>query len=686
MAMVLVKSFIAAFGVTLFILPIATSPGLLAGIAGTVLGYVAARQAGVAGLRVGVGLAIAALLVAGAQLVGQGILDGGTGGPATAIAAGDAVFFGAGCLGTFFGIRVLSQRHAVFSVLELGVVVFAAAHTFADHRNRRIHQPRFLSDWAWSRGLDPQTLLAAAGVAATVLAVLLLLRTRRAGKLLLTFLLLLLGGTAAYLLAGRDARLDPQADTNGIALSKEDQEKEKDGDGGGGGGGSSNRPPDPVAVALLHDDLPDAPVLYFRQAVLSRFAVDRLVEDSSGRFDRDVPRGFPTGAPLDVDSPQDPAFHRAVHTSMFLLVDHAQPVGLGHPAEVRPLDNPDPRRFVAAYDVDSWFFPTDVGRLVGRTTLPGSWTPEERAHYTTLPADPRYRALSNRLVRDMDPRFVGDDLMKALTIKRFLEKEGFYSLKEKKLVGSDPTGKFLFGEMRGYCVHFAHAAVFLLRSQGIPARVALGYAVQTARRGAGSSLLILGNEAHAWPELYVDGVGWVTFDIYPERSDEPPPAPFDGDLESVLGELARKDKTGGKAADPDARWYIPWTEIGLGAGGVALFALFGAYAVKGVRRARRATHRHIYRGVLDRLSDLGLPRQYGETRERHAARVARLAPSFAGLTRAHLRLAYGAGDPRASLPEIAALARAVEGELRATTSRWQRVAAALHPIGWIATR
>src|SRR5262249_59532098 len=115
---------------------------------------------------------------------------------------------------------------------------------------------------------------------------------------------------------------------------------------------------------------------------------------------------------------------------------------------------------------------------------------------------------------------VGDDVMKALAIKRYLEKEGFYSLKQKQLVGADPVAQFLFGDLRGYCVHFSHAAVFLLRSQGIPARVALGYGVQTKRRGAGSSVLILGNEAHAWPELFIDGVGWVTFDIYPERSDE----------------------------------------------------------------------------------------------------------------------------------------------------------------------
>src|SRR5262249_34440164 len=155
--------------------------------------------------------------------------------------------------------------------------------------------------------------------------------------------------------------------TNDIGLSKNEPPPDQS--------NSSQRPPDPVAIAVLHDDLPDADVLYFKQAVLSRFAVDRLVEDGSGQFDQDVPRRFPSrAAPLDTDSPQAPAFHRMLHTSMFLLVDHAQPVSLGHPVELRALQNPNPRSFVAAYDVDSLFLTQDIKRLVGRPAVPAEWS------------------------------------------------------------------------------------------------------------------------------------------------------------------------------------------------------------------------------------------------------------------------------------------------------------------------
>ena len=90
------------------------------------------------------------------------------------------------------------------------------------------------------------------------------------------------------------------------------------------------------------------------------------------------------------------------------------------------------------------------------------------------PDDPRYRALADIIVRDVDPRFFHDDLARAYAIKRYLEKSGFYTLRSKHSSSKDPTASFLFGSLRGYCVHFAHAAVYLIRTQGIAARVALG--------------------------------------------------------------------------------------------------------------------------------------------------------------------------------------------------------------------
>ncbi|MDP2273503.1 MAG: transglutaminase-like domain-containing protein [Archangium sp.] len=674
------KALLLSASVLLALWSIATPPGLLAAVAGTLFATFLAHRLEAARLRIlnwvvlGVGIALTGQLVAGLVSAFGSFLP-----PWFTLMFADALVLGFTCFGFFLALRLCSSRWRAFSVVELALVVFSVAHAFADHRHMRIHHPRFLSDWAWSHGVEPEPVLAVLGVTAMALSALLLLRVSRARRLV-AMALLFLGGILVLLL-GEPPRLEvPKEDELGVRgnENKDDKDKNK-----GGGSNKSNKPPEPIAVAVLHDDLPDSDALYFRQAVRSKLVGDRLVEDGSGAFDTDVPTRFPAGSPVQVTLTQAAEFHRRLRTSMYLLVDHAQLFGVGFPEEIAPLSNPNPRRFVAAYDVNSLFLTRPVERMLGRSSMPPEWPEEQRAHYTAIPPDPRYTELSERIVRDVDPRFVGDDIMKALAIKQYLEKEGFYSLEEKTLVGDDPVAQFLFGDLRGYCVHFAHAAVFLLRSQGLPARVAIGYGVQTQQRGAGSAVLIFANEAHAWPELYVDGVGWVTFDIMPEHSDEPPAPHVDQDLESALGELARKDPAG--TLEDTAPLVIPWELIGFITVTLAGLALAGAFVVKFWRRLGRGSHRLVYRSVLDVFSDLGQARHPGESRERHAHRLAERAPSFVPLTSAHLRLTLGHDDPE-SRAQVEALAKATRAELRARTSLLARIGGLFNPVGWWFTR
>jgi hypothetical protein len=230
-----------------------------------------------------------------------------------------------------------------------------------------------------------------------------------------------------------------------------------------------------------------------------------------------------------------------------------------------------------------------------------------------------------------------------------------------------------------------------MRSQGIAARVAVGYAVDTARRGSGSSLLILGNMAHAWPEIHLDGVGWITFDVYPEQSDEPPSEVVDQDLASMLGEIARNDPSGGMAANPN-RTPFPWSTLLWSFGLGALGLVFLAYAIKVTRRLLPAfagaptTHRWAMRAALDALSDAGLRREPGESRERFADRLAAFAPSLRPLTMVHLRASLGPARPdEGAIPARAHLA-AFRRELRTAIPWWRRALAALNPVGWWFTR
>ena len=80
---------------------------------------------------------------------------------------------------------------------------------------------------------------------------------------------------------------------------------------------------------------------------------------------------------------------------------------------------------------------------------------------------------------------------------------------------------FLKDAQTGYCVHFATAAVVLLRANGIPARYVEGYAVHVEK---GETTTVRELHAHAWAEYYVNGVGWLVLDATPggDTSEEEP--------------------------------------------------------------------------------------------------------------------------------------------------------------------
>jgi hypothetical protein len=67
----------------------------------------------------------------------------------------------------------------------------------------------------------------------------------------------------------------------------------------------------------------------------------------------------------------------------------------------------------------------------------------------------------------------------------------------------------LFENKQGYCVYYASAEILMLRSVGIPARMAVGFS-QGERNSTGFTVRKF--DAHAWPEVYFPGIGWVEFE------------------------------------------------------------------------------------------------------------------------------------------------------------------------------
>lgn len=81
---------------------------------------------------------------------------------------------------------------------------------------------------------------------------------------------------------------------------------------------------------------------------------------------------------------------------------------------------------------------------------------------------------------------------------------------------------------RGFCVHFASAMAVMARELGIPSRIAVGYLPGLPDLETGDRYVVPANALHAWPELYLEGLGWTPFEPTPGRADvttEPTAAP-----------------------------------------------------------------------------------------------------------------------------------------------------------------
>lgn len=132
-------------------------------------------------------------------------------------------------------------------------------------------------------------------------------------------------------------------------------------------------------------------------------------------------------------------------------------------------------------------------------------------------------------------------------IRQYLAANYSYTTAPGKLPeGKDFVAYFLTESKKGYCTYFSTAAVMMLRSAGIPARYVEGYSFRpsSSSENAGSDLYItngtssttdysvvevLDRNAHAWVELYLDGIGWVDFEVTPgnfvKKTPEKPTEP-----------------------------------------------------------------------------------------------------------------------------------------------------------------
>jgi transglutaminase-like putative cysteine protease len=289
--------------------------------------------------------------------------------------------------------------------------------------------------------------------------------------------------------------------------------------------------------------------------------------------------------------------------------------------------------------------------------------------------------------------------------------------------GSNAIARFL-RDKEGFCVHFSFAMASMARTLGIPARVAVGFAPGTPQPDGTVSVGL--RDAHAWPELYFEGVGWTRFEPTPDRGSEPeytrslvPGGDIpDPDLPSQNASVAPSDSASasetctttqqrpdGECAsgstqtalgqDDDSGWlleYLKWALVGLGVLTLLLLPMLWRRRVRGVRigghgRTGADATAHTlsaWHELADSAWDFGISPEESQTPRQAAARIVRLGrldPSTADAVHrvadAVEQILY-APSPR-PVAGLAEDVRRVTEALRTTVSRGTKLRAAFVP-------
>ncbi|MBT2448475.1 transglutaminase domain-containing protein [Streptomyces sp. ISL-43] len=259
-----------------------------------------------------------------------------------------------------------------------------------------------------------------------------------------------------------------------------------------------------------------------------------------------------------------------------------------------------------------------------------------RAEYTKLPENlPEIVVKTAREVT----RGAQDDYTAAVKLQDYFAVSGGfrYDTKVSSGTGSNAIARFL-EDKEGFCVHFAFSMASMARSVGIPARVAVGFT--PGEKQSDGNINVSMRDAHAWPELYFEGVGWTRFEPTPRsgitvpdysRSEAPrnePAAPTAAPSASTaqpsaapsadedcppdqkrLGECgptAPNQNAGSGGDGPSAATVLAWTATALLVLGLPLLP----FLWRGRLRARRLASGDVlsaWRELGDAAWDVGIP-------------------------------------------------------------------------------
>ena len=236
---------------------------------------------------------------------------------------------------------------------------------------------------------------------------------------------------------------------------------------------------------------------------------------------------------------------------------------------------------------------------------------------------------------------------KLLAVQEYFQNNFTYSLTaqpDQNLAGRSPLRAFLSERREAHCEYFATATALMLRSQGIPCRLSVGYLVFEKSDETGDFVAINKN-AHAWVEAYDQKSGtWSIVESTPTIPDY-----IASQLRADLSSEAAESSAGGELIDNQFSLYAMMTEVVSGLyliwtalltsrfawvlpGGLVVVYVAYRYALSG----RRGPKQHVNKTAIIRKADrlasrFGLERQAGETCLQFADRIVKDRPEIVAL-------------------------------------------------------
>lgn len=200
----------------------------------------------------------------------------------------------------------------------------------------------------------------------------------------------------------------------------------------------------------------------------------------------------------------------AFHTTSFNFTErHSQPFDETFFNRKLPLGSEYPE--LPFQYITNTYIPYQKAEKVKKQNL--WWEKLKKEHYLKLPEN----KISIRLKRKAGD-ITGDSLSgydKAIALRNYLRKNFSYKQFSKRVPeGREAVDFFIFDLKEGHCEYFASAMVTLARLSGLPARVATGFSPGNYNIMT-KEFEIYEYHAHAWAQVFIENMGWLTFDATP---------------------------------------------------------------------------------------------------------------------------------------------------------------------------